>query len=272
MHTEAASDVELSVRARPHPFSAGPMNRVVALGASNLTRGFGTVVATARATWGPGVEVMAALGHGRSYGTSSSFLGRRLPGILESGLWRQLESASPAPMRALVTDVGNDIGYGFSAQQTLAWVDDTVRRLLRFTDDIVLTDLPLASLQRLSPSKFRAVRAVLFPSSRLSLDDVLKAAEDMNAGLGDLAAAHGVRFFRLNPSWYGVDPIHIRPSLWRAAWEEILGGGPSVGRHSQVEAWRLYFMRPERRWMFGVEQITPQAGTRLRGGGRIWLY
>jgi len=272
MPREAAPDDRLSVDARPQPFSSRPLSRVVALGASNLTRGFGTVVATARATWGPEVEVMSALGHGRSYGAQSRFLGRRLPAILESGLWRQLETGSPAPTRALITDVGNDIGYGFSAQQTLAWVDESVQRLLRVTDDIVLTDLPLASLRRLSPSKFRAVRTILFPASRLSLDDMLKAAEDVNTGLSDLAATRGIRFFHLNPSWYGVDPIHIRPSLWRRAWEDILGGGPVAGRHSQIEAWRLYLMRPERRWLFGVEQVTPQKGTRLRSGGRVWLY
>ena len=68
---------------------------------------------------------------------------RTLPGILESGLWRQLESFAAAPTRALVTDVGNDILYGFSAEQTLAWVAEAVERLQKFTKDIVLTDLPL---------------------------------------------------------------------------------------------------------------------------------
>jgi hypothetical protein len=272
MHNEAAPDRQVPVAARPHPFSAGPMSRVVALGASNLTRGFGTVVAAARTTWGPDVEVLAALGHGRSYGAQSHFLGRRLPGILESGLWRQLESGAAGPTRALVTDVGNDIGYGFSAQQTLAWVDETIRRLTRFTEDIVLTDLPLASLRRLSPSKFHAVRSILFPSSRLSLDDVLRTAEEVDTGLRDLANSRGITFFRLNPAWYGIDPIHIRPALWREAWEGILGGRPVGGRHSQIEAWRLYFMRPERQWLFGIEQLRPQTGTRLRSGGRVWLY
>src|SRR5262249_16428037 len=159
------------------------------------------------------VEVRAALGHGRSYGADSRFLGRRLPAILECGLWRHLASAPPAATRALVTDIGNDIGYGFSAQQTVDWVDETVRRLLQVTPDAVVTDLPLASLRRLSPAKFRAVRAILFPASRLSLDGVLAAAESINAGLHDLAIARGVRLFPLNPSWYGIDPIHIRPAL-----------------------------------------------------------
>jgi hypothetical protein len=46
------------------------MTRIVALGASNLTRGFQTVVATARSMAGPRVEVVAALGHGQTPSTS----------------------------------------------------------------------------------------------------------------------------------------------------------------------------------------------------------
>src|SRR5215831_6744908 len=129
---------------------ASDVARVVALGASNLTRGFQTVVSTARAAWGSEVEVFGALGHGRSYGAHSRVFFRRLPGILESGLWSELESRPALPTRALVTDVGNDILYGFSADQTLAWVEETLRRLRTVTSDIVVTGLPLASIRRLS--------------------------------------------------------------------------------------------------------------------------
>src|SRR6185295_15984036 len=140
------------------------VTRVVALGASNLTRGFETVVSTARVAWGPDVEVVAALGHGRSYGSHSRVLIRTLPGILESGLWSHLETLSKVPTRALVTDVGNDIVYGFSAQQTLTWVAEAVERLQKVTDDIVLTDLPIAGIRHLSKGKFLFFRSTLFPS------------------------------------------------------------------------------------------------------------
>jgi hypothetical protein len=252
---------------REHP----GIERVVALGASNLTRGFQTVLSSARTAWGPGVEVVAALGHGRSYGAGSRFLVRRLPGILGSGLWRHLETAAPVPTRALVTDVGNDILYGFPPEQVLAWVDEALRRLQRYTGDIVLTDLPMASARRLSRAKFRAFTAVVVPSCRLSLDHVLGRAERVNAGLAALAAERGVRLVRLDPSWYGVDPIHIRPALWRTAWSEILGVKCADGL-SAAESVRLYLMRPERQWLFGVERLTPQTGAGLRRGGRVWVY
>ncbi len=248
--------------------------RVVALGASNLTRGFHAVVAAARAEWGPRVEVVAALGHGRSYGADSRFLARMLPGILACGLWRRLDDAPRVPTRALVTDVGNDILYGFPPPQVLGWVGEAIARLQRWTDDVVLTDLPLASIRRLSRAKFLVFRSVLVPSCRLSLEEVLERAEQVNAGLADLAATRRVRLCRLDPAWYGFDPIHIRPARWPSAWQEILGTDPpvDVDHGSRVEALHLYRMRPERQWLFGVEQVTPQPGAALPAGGSVWLY
>jgi hypothetical protein len=253
---------------------AGDISRVVALGASNLTRGFQAVVSTARQAWGSQVEVLAALGHGRSYGADSRLLFRRLPSILESGLWPVLESRPKLGTRALVTDVGNDILYGFSAEQTLAWVEEAIGRLTRITPDIILTDLPLASIRRLSNLKFLAFRSLLAPACRLSLAQVVDAAERVNAGLARLSAASAARLFPLDSAWYGFDPIHVRPSLWREAWQQILGAGPSAAPDAggMLEGLTLYGLRPERRWLFGVEQLTPQSGVALPSGGRVWLF
>jgi len=249
----------------------GDVGRVVAIGASNLTRGFQTVVATARGAWGPDIHVVAALGHGRSYGADSHFLFRRLPGILQSGLWPLLDAMPSVPTRALVTDVGNDILYGFPAERILEWVDQALTRLASVSDDLVVTGLPMDSIRRLSPRRFRIVRSVLVPSSSQTYDDVQAAAEHVDAGLASLAVTHRARFVTLEPSWYGVDPIHIKRSRWRPAWQRILGVEHPV-EPSRLEALRLYRMRPEVRWLCGIEQRTSQTGRRLRRGGQVWLY
>jgi hypothetical protein len=250
------------------------VGRVVALGASNLTRGFQTVVSTARVAWGPRVEVLAALGHGRSYGVRSRLVFRALPGILDSGLWSELDSRPHVVTRALVTDVGNDILYGFSADQTLAWVAEALRRLSRLTEDMVVTGLPVASIRRLTSLKFLAFRSILVPSCRLSLAQVLDRTECVNVGLARLSSELGAKFLQPDPAWYGFDPIHVRPSMWRQAWQQVLGAPPpaSLTGVSTVESVRLYLMRPERRWMFGLEQFTPQSGVGLPSGARVWLY
>lgn len=252
---------------------AAEVARVVALGASNLTRGFRTIVAAARAAWGPEVQVLAALGHGRSYGAPSRVIARTLPGILGSGLWRKLDSLPALPTRALVADVGNDILYGVSAERILAWVEEALHRLQRVTPDIILTDLPLAGIRRLSPARFLAFRSIMFPFCRLPLGQVFEIAERVNAGLLELAKANGVRLFRLNPAWYGLDPIHFRPSVLSSAWEEILDARSADNRRgSLIERLRLCLMPPERRWILGVEQFTPQSGIALPSGVRVWLY
>jgi hypothetical protein len=255
------------------PTSTDPdVKTVVTLGASNLTRGFHTVVTTARAVWGPDVHVLAALGHGRSYGASSRVLFRTLPAVLDCGLWSRLETRSPGATRALVTDVGNDILYGFPADQVLAWVEEAVVRLQRLTPDITVTDLPLAGIRRLSSAKFLLFRSIFVPSCRLSLTQVIESAERVNAGLGALTSARGLRLCRLNADWYGFDPIHIRPSLWRTAWQEILGAPTPVDAGTWWEGWQLYFRPPERQWLCGIERFAPQSGVALASGAHVSLY
>ena len=251
------------------------VTRVVALGASNLTLGIQTAISTARAAFGPSVEVLAANGYGRSYGAMSSIAGRALPGILQSGLWTELDRLDRVPTRAIIMDVGNDILYGFPPAQILSWVEEAADRLLAHTSDVTLTDLPLESVKRLSPAKFLFFRSLFFPPCRLSRDEAFARVDEVNAGLIRLAASRRLRLLRLHPDWYGFDPIHIRPAFWGEAWNEILAGRdaslPSA-RFSPAEWARLHTLAPEKRWWLGFRGGTRQRGRTLRRGGRLWLY
>jgi hypothetical protein len=254
------------------------VRRVVALGASNLTRGLPALVGLARRRYGPEAEIVAALGLGRSFGARSRILARSLPGILECGLWDELRRQGSAPTRALVMDVGNDILYGFAPDRILAWVGESLRRLEELGAEIVLAGLPLPSIERLSPRKFLVMRSILFPPCRLSHAEVLGAARRVDEGLRDLARTRGLQWFELRPEWYGLDPIHIRPSAWRAAFGQLLAAGEGSLPDDRTplvavpEALRLYAMRPERESFFGWERIARQDGLVLPGGGRVWLY
>jgi hypothetical protein len=252
---------------------ASDITRVVALGASNLTRGLETVVSTARTAWGPDVEVVGALGHGRSYGVESRLAIRTLPGILQSGLWDTLSALPPATTRGLVTDVGNDILYEYPAATVLAWVEEAVDRLQGVTDDIVMTDLPLHTIRSLSNPAFLMFRSIFAPGCRLSLTQVVDTAARVNEGLESLAMSRGLHFVRMEPKWYGLDPIHIRPGWWHPAWQQILGREtPERGDATWLEGLGLYFLPPERQWLFGIERTTPQTGYALPHGGKVWLF
>lgn len=251
------------------------VRRVVTLGASNLTLGLSSVLSTARRAFGSDLEFLTAHGYGRSYGAPSRVAMRTLPGILESGLWRELENRPPVPTRALILDVGNDIVYGFEPGRILGWVEEAASRLRSHTKDVVLTDLPRTSIRRLTPATFLFFRALFYPSSRVSLTQVLDRADELNEGLAELARSKDLRFVRLDPDWYGFDPIHLRPRVWARAWKEIVAPDADperTGTFSPVELARVHLLAPERRLLLGHEQRTPQSGTKLRRGGRLWIY
>ncbi|HEX5635248.1 MAG TPA: hypothetical protein VFX50_18520 [Gemmatimonadales bacterium] len=239
-----------------------------------MTRGFAVLSELCTRVPGEPVELLAAIGHGRSFGMPSSVLGRGLPGILQCGLWRALD-ARPAPVtRAVVGDVGNDLLYGAPVDTILAWVDECLRRLRAAGAEVVLTSLP-PHVRTLSRARFLAFRTLFFPARHLTYEGMRPAVAALDDGLQKLAQAHGVALAPLRPEWYGFDPIHIRPWHCRRAWGEILAFGgpplccPRVGIVRSLATYRLF---PERQWLFGREMQRPQPCRRLADGTSFSFY
>jgi hypothetical protein len=256
-----------------------PTKRVVLLGASNLTRGISTVLGTSRQLWGQRLDILAALGHGRSYGMISHLFGRSLPGIAQCGLWKALDERPAGPTVALITDVGNDILYGASVDQIMRWLEQCLDKLGQSEARIQMTELPTCNLHRISPRRFAILRYLLFPSSRLTLEQVAERAVELNERMTALANEHRVVLVPQRADWYSFDPIHIRSKFWPAAWKEILSGSlePSASHDSAPkldapQRPRLRSLRPEKRWMWGVEQYHAQPCARLSGGTQLSLY
>lgn len=249
--------------------------RLVALGASNLTLGIGHLIDRARRRAGGPVEVLAALGHGRSYGIDSRLFARTLPGIDGCGLWPALAALPPAPTTALVMDVGNDLLYGVEVAQILGWVDAALQRLRPLAGQLVLARLPLASLQRLGRLRFWLFRRLLFPRCKASLPELRDAALRLDAGLGGLAQRYGAAAVELPRQWYGVDPVHIRGSCWPAASGVLLAdAGPSPPPQAARLRQRLRLWRaPEAlRWRRGVAQQAAQPSLRLEDGSAVSFF
>ncbi len=246
---------------------------MVLLGASNLAIGLRAVLSAARARLGAPLEVLAALGRGRSWGTDSSFLVRRMPGIVTCGLWRALAAGDPRPAWALVTDVGNDLPFGAPPATILGWVEEALDRLERARASTVITSLPLENLRRLPAWEFELWRRLIFPLHRTSREQVLAGAEVVDAGLRRLALERSLVLVELQPEWYGLDPIHVRRSRRHEAWGRILSpwGEPTHAMASTElpGAWRQV---PERRWILGIQGGRPQPGLRLADGTTLGLY
>jgi hypothetical protein len=256
----------------------GAARRVVLLGASNLTKGIATVLETAYRTWGRPLEVHTALGHGRSFGLTSSVLGRQLPGILECGLWRVLADSPAIPTAGLVTDIGNDLLYGQPVEQIAEWVRECLDRLATLKARTVVTLLPVENLPSLSRARFRLMRTLFFPHSRLTLDDVAQRAHTLNDRVRRLALDRGCGLIVQRASWYGFDPIHIKLRQRPIAWREILAHWSEtapVDRPARGTLARTLYLRsrvPERRRVLGFEQRGRQPAGRLNDGTTVAIY
>jgi hypothetical protein len=250
--------------------------RIVLLGASNLTRGLSTAVETARRLAGGPLEVLAAFGHGRSYGTRKCLIIRELPGIIECGLWDDLTRRSRVPTAALVTDIGNDLLYGEHPDQIADWVGTCTARLRDAGATVVLTPLPMCSLVKVTPWRYRLLRNLLFPACGLSHETVMGHAHALDRRLRDLARQQGLHLIEHRPHWYGVDPIHIRRGCELRAWGEFYGPWQTNGVVAVAGSWARWFylrrLAPQQRWLFGREFRRSQPAGRLSDGTTFAFY
>lgn len=243
-----------------------PVQPVILIGASNLARAFPLVVNGLRAGLRESLDVLAAFGHGRSYGTRSQMLGRTLPGIVECGLWaalRKRDSDSLPPLAAVI-DIGNDLVYGITVPQLIAWVDTCLERLAERHSEIALTSLPLKSIERLPPWKFELLRRVFFPAHRIAWPVLYERVCRFQDGMRRLAKAYDIRLIEPPAAWYGFDPIHMLRRRQPEAWRELFSRWPAWERSapiaypSPIESLRLRALRPAERSLLGYRQTAPQ--------------
>lgn len=253
-----------------------PVLRAILLGASNLRAGLPIVVDGIRRQAGGAVEVLTACGHGRSYGAWSRFLFvRRLPGIAGCGVWRALEERPPLRTLGLVTDVGNDLVYGVPVERIAAWIETCLDRLGRHQSEIVLTLLPLQRLERLSPRQVKLATALLFPGRRPPWPGLLEQAHELNERLQRMGRAYGAQLVKPTADWYGIDPIHLRRSLRREAWNHVVSywawESQSLKPPPEDRA-RIPLFGAAELNLFGLTLRSSQPAKRLADGTTVSLY
>lgn len=253
---------------------------IVVLGASNVSRGLARLAAVTMARWAGPLDLFVAAGHGRSYGANSRVLARRLPSILGCGLWRAIDREGVGdgrPLHALVTDIGNDMLYGFSVEQVAAWVRESLARLTDRGATVAVTRLPMASVSSVGPLRYRALRTLYVPGCPLSLEQLGESAMRLDATVAALAAEYGGAVIDQPAEWYGLDAIHVRRRCLDALWHracDAWGHQPARrAAHASFLRWAtLGFRAAEVRSLANMPLYTPQPVYRGSGALRVWLY
>jgi len=255
-----------------------PQQRVVLLGASNLSIMFPTIVESLRAMFAHPIELHVAKGFGRSYGLHSKFFWEKFPGILTSGLWPALNHARPLPTVAIVADVGNDLAYEAPVEKIVEWVERALDRLATHDARVVLNNVPIESLRRVGWARYHTFREVLFPSCQLSRDEMLRRAEELSERLATVAAMRKTPVFSGESAWYGLDPIHPKLNsageIWRRMLGAISGAGETaaLARPRSATMLRYRRLRPLECAHFGLTRRAEQPALRSSDGTTISIY
>ena len=256
-----------------------PQNRLILLGASNLTLSLRLVIHLMQQRFGAPSEILTAMGHGRAYGIFSEALWRGLPGIAECGLWRQLRETESHPAYALLTDIGNDILYGLLPEQVLQSVEACVERLQQQSAQIVVTGLPMTSIERLSERHFLFFRNLFYPSCRLPRDETISRAWAVHDGLAAMAARRKFILHEQKPECFGMDGIHVnywqREAYYREIIHQFADSGEKPGpQERQREFFLTWQQRPEFAFktLLGRAIYRPQPSGSLADGSRVSKY
>jgi hypothetical protein len=259
--------------------AAGDRLTAVVLGASNVSRGLARLSAAIRGREAGPVGLFVAAGHGRSYGANSRVWLRRLPSILACGLWRALdrEAGDGGRRVALVTDIGNDLLYGFPPGQVAAWVREAVDRLVDRGATVAIARLPLEAVRRVGPVRYRALKTLFVPGCPLSMEGIHSAAADLDGRIAELAALAGLATIHQPGEWYGFDTLHPRrrrlDTLWHHACDAWgLPPAPRPTRAGFREWSRLGRRAAEVRQLGRQMRYTPQPIRRYADGGWVALY
>jgi len=258
----------------------GERQRVIVLGASNVSRGLARLAATVRVRSTAPCDLFVAAGHGRAYGVNSRVWMRRLPSILGCGLWQSLAVESRAATRppvAVVTDVGNELLYGLGVAQVAAALRESVRRLADHGAAITITGLPLASIATVGPARYRALRTLFVPGCQLPLATLKDASAWLDDELRALADDVGAAFIEQPGEWYGFDAIHVRRRELDTLWGQVADAwnwptAPRPARATAIEWAAIGSRAAEVRSLARIMLHTPQPAWRSGDGLRLWLY
>ncbi len=251
-------------------------NRFVLLGASNLTLSLRLTIHLMQQRFGRPSEVLTALGHGRAYGTFTHMLWRGLPGIADCELWRQLDLAETHPTYALITDIGNDILYGLPPEQILRTLEWCIHQLRKHAAQIVVTNLPMASIESLSERRYIFFRNIFYPSCQLSKDETISRAQVVHSGLLSMAAQRHFKLYEQGSDWFGLDGIHVNYWQRKAYYQDILSQFPDSGKKPEaVEDEQEFLLTWQRRPEFAYKTLLgrtshcPQPSGKLPDGSLV---
>jgi hypothetical protein len=183
----------------------------------------------------------------------------------------------------VITDIGNDLLYGFSTEQLATWLEEVIYRLHQQQFNIVITKLPVESIESVGPFRFRLLKTFFVPGCRQSLEEIKEQSRQVNDSIVHIAKKYQISVIEQPGSWYGLDAIHIRRSCLEDFWRRVVECWSvykcDTNTHQETSlrsTWQEWFRigaaSAEVRSLAGVMLFTPQPVFQLGDTTRVFMY
>lgn len=203
--------------------SSQPPFLFLLLGASNLARGYSMLTHHLSKCLNK-TEYLNALGPGRGFFARGGMFNFTYPPIQDCRVIESAEKKLNDSLRTvvLITDIGNDLMYGVSAETLIECLDRMIDRILEWDADIFLTSIHVNLKKDVSPTTFLILRFLFYPSSKVTYEEtnlfVVKVNEYLKEKSGKNEKVHLITGMEV---FAGSDRIHYSLLKTHAAWSKI---------------------------------------------------
>lgn len=121
---------------------------------------------------------------------------------------------------ALMTDIGNDILYGVSAEEIIESLQKMANRLRDTGADVWVSSIHVDMENDVGESRFNILKRIFFPGSSVTYASAKKAVQDINAALHEGESDRWSLISGLK-AYCGADKIHYHLLKSAGAWTDV---------------------------------------------------
>jgi len=209
---------------KEEPFPDPPILFLL-MGASNLARGYSMLTHhLSECLEKNKIEFLNALGPGRGFCARGGIFNITYSPIQECRIIESGEKKSKEALLtvALITDIGNDLMYGVSADTLIKRLDIIIDEILKWDAEIFLTPININPKKDISPMIFFVLRFLLYPSSKVNYEEIDLSIFKVNEYLEKkVRRDEKMHLITGLEAFAGLDRIHYNLFKTHTAWSTI---------------------------------------------------
>ena len=168
------------------------------------------------------MEFLNALGPGRGFCARGGMFNFTYPPIQDCRILEAAEKKSCDTRVVLITDIGNDLMYGVSADTLIESLGGLIDRALQWNTEIFLTSIHVNLKKDVSQTTFFILKSLFYPGSSITYEETNLFIIKVNAYLeGKAEQNERVHLISGMESFAGTDKIHYSLLKTHSAWEKV---------------------------------------------------